>query len=88
MDFRTVAAGLKFPEGPLVLPNGDILLTEITQAGCLTRITPDGPESVFATTGGGPNGAALGPEVRCSLPQTAVLAGPNPPADGAAGLFR
>ena len=59
MDFRVVATGLKFPEGPLILPNGDLLVTEIA-AHCLTRITPDGTKSVFATTGGGPIGAASG----------------------------
>ena len=56
MDFRIVATGLKFPEGPLELPNGDILVTEIA-AGCLTRVRPSGEKSLFATTGGGPNGA-------------------------------
>ena len=44
MDFRIVATGLKFPEGPLELPNGDILVTEIA-AGCLTRVRPSGEKS-------------------------------------------
>lgn len=61
MNYRLVADGLAFPEGPLELPNGDILVTEI-RAGVLTRITPQGEKSLFATTGGGPNGAALGPD--------------------------
>ena len=60
MDYRVVATGLEFPEGPLELPGGDILVTEI-RGGTLTRISPDGTKSVFAKTGGGPNGAALGP---------------------------
>jgi gluconolactonase len=58
---RLVAEGLAFPEGPLILPDGDLLVTEI-RAGRLTRITADGSTSVFAETGGGPNGAALGPD--------------------------
>lgn len=61
MEHRLVTTGLRFPEGPLELPGGDILVTEI-QSGTLTRIKADGTKSVFATTGGGPNGAALGPD--------------------------
>ncbi len=61
MQYREVASGLEFPEGPVVLPNGDLLVTEI-KAGRLTRITAAGEKSVFAVTGGGPNGAAIGPD--------------------------
>lgn len=61
MEMRVIATGLEFPEGPLVLPDGDLLVTEI-RGGRLTRITPDGGTSVFAVTGGGPNGAAIGPD--------------------------
>ncbi len=61
MDHRVITDGLAFPEGPLELPGGDILVTEIRR-GTLTRIKPDGTKSLFATTGGGPNGAALGPD--------------------------
>ena len=62
MNYREVADGLGFPEGPLELPGGDILVTDI-QSGTLIRINPTtGVKSVFATTGGGPNGAAVGPD--------------------------
>src|SRR5690349_2516834 len=61
MDMRVVTTGLEFPEGPIALPDGDILLVEI-KAGRLARVKPDGAKSVFAVTGGGPNGAALGPD--------------------------
>ncbi|MEP6871677.1 MAG: SMP-30/gluconolactonase/LRE family protein [Anaerolineaceae bacterium] len=62
MNYREVANGLGFPEGPLELPGGDILVTDI-QSGTLIRINPTtGVKSVFATTGGGPNGAAIGPD--------------------------
>src|SRR6266511_1412413 len=61
MNMRVVATGLEFPEGPLVLPDGDLLVTEI-RGGRLSRVTPDGNVSVFAVTGGGPNGAAIGPD--------------------------
>ncbi len=62
MEYRVVADDLAFPEGPLELPGGDIALVEI-RTGDLTRINPaTGEKSVIAHTGGGPNGAALGPD--------------------------
>ena len=61
MELRVVATGLEFPEGPLVLPDGDLLVTEV-RGGRLTRVQADGSTSVFAVTGGGPNGAAIGPD--------------------------
>jgi len=63
-DFHTIATGLRFPEGPIALPNGDVLVVEIL-AGQLTRISPDGSKTVVAKTGGGPNGAAIGPDGKC-----------------------
>ena len=40
-DFELVADGLRFPEGPVVMPDGSIILTEIAR-GCITRIGADG----------------------------------------------
>lgn len=57
--FETVAEGLGFPEGPVVMPDGAVVVTEIA-AGCLTRVAPNGSVSRLAEVGGGPNGAALG----------------------------
>ena len=74
MTPRIITDGLEFPEGPLELPGGDILVTEI-RAGRLSRVRPDGTKSVFAVTGGGPNGAALGPDGAFSSPRTAAFAG-------------
>jgi gluconolactonase len=59
--FETVTDGLRFPEGPVVMPDGSIILTEIEQ-GKITRVQPDGSKHTVATTGGGPNGLALGPD--------------------------
>lgn len=56
-----VCEGLGFPEGPIVLPDGSILVVEIAE-GTLTRITADGRASTVADLGGGPNGAAIGPD--------------------------
>jgi gluconolactonase len=58
---REICRGLRFPEGPIALPNGDVLLVEIAR-GTLTRCRPDGSTEVVAETGGGPNGAAMGPD--------------------------
>jgi gluconolactonase len=58
---REIASGLQFPEGPVALDDGSIVLVEIAR-GTLTRVTPDGRTSVVAELGGGPNGAALGPD--------------------------
>ncbi len=58
--FRILADGLRFPEGPVVLPDGSVALVEI-EAGIITRIAADGARSVIARPGGGPNGLAMGP---------------------------
>lgn len=60
-EVRELATGLKFPEGPVALPDGSVLLVEIAR-GTLSRVAPDGTVDVVADCGGGPNGAALGPE--------------------------
>jgi gluconolactonase len=59
--FREIATGLQFPEGPIALSDGSVLLVEI-QRRTLTRVAPDGTTSVVAECGGGPNGAAIGPD--------------------------
>ena len=61
MKIREVATGLQFPEGPVALADGSILLVEIAR-GTLSRVTMDGRISVVADLGGGPNGAAIGPD--------------------------
>jgi gluconolactonase len=60
MSVREIASGLRFPEGPIAMPDGSIVLVEIAR-GTLTRVW-NGKTEVIATLGGGPNGAALGPD--------------------------
>jgi gluconolactonase len=60
-EFEIIANGLRFPEGPVAMPDGSIILVEIA-AGQITRIAADGMKSVVATPGGGPNGLAVGPD--------------------------
>ena len=64
LEFRVVTDGLEFPEGPIALPDGSVLVVEI-KGGRLTRVLPDGSKQVVAELGGGPNGAAIGPDGKC-----------------------
>jgi gluconolactonase len=61
MEFEIVADGLSFPEGPVAIPDGSVLLVE-TGRGTLTRAWDGGRTEVVAQLSGGPNGAALGPD--------------------------
>ena len=61
MKIKEMANGLQFPEGPVAMPDGSVILVEIAR-GTLSRVTPDGRILVLADLGGGPNGAALGPD--------------------------
>ncbi|CAG0974795.1 gluconolactonase [Myxococcaceae bacterium] len=60
-EIREIANGLAFPEGPVWMPDGSVVLVEIA-AGRVTRVLPDGSKRAIAEPGGGPNGAALGPD--------------------------
>lgn len=61
MKSTIIAEGLMFPEGPVVCPDGSILLVEIERK-TLTRVAPDGRVSVLVQLEGGPNGLAVGPD--------------------------
>src|SRR5215472_11892829 len=56
-----IVSGLKFPEGPVAMPDGSVLVVEIMR-GTLSRVTLNGGITVVAETGGGPNGTAVGPD--------------------------
>jgi gluconolactonase len=62
-NLTVVAEGLKFPEGPIAMADGSVLLVEIAR-GTLSRVQ-DGKVDVVANLGGGPNGAAIGPDGKC-----------------------
>jgi gluconolactonase len=64
LDFRVVTDGLAFPEGPIAMADGSVLVVEI-RGGRLVRIQPDGTKETVADLGGGPNGAAIGPDGAC-----------------------
>jgi gluconolactonase len=59
--FTEVTNGLKFPEGPVAMPDGSVIVTEMF-ASRLTRVAPDGSKTTVAEVQGGPNGLALGPD--------------------------
>jgi gluconolactonase len=61
MKIRHITSGLQFPEGPIAMDDGSVLLVEIAR-GTLSRVTPDGRIHVVSQMGGGPNGAAIGPD--------------------------
>jgi gluconolactonase len=58
---QELSNGLRFPEGPVVMPDGAVALVEI-EAGRITQIAADGTKTTLARLKGGPNGMALGPD--------------------------
>ncbi|MDE1173352.1 MAG: SMP-30/gluconolactonase/LRE family protein [Parvibaculaceae bacterium] len=64
MTTKLLASDLQFPEGPIAMPDGSIVLVEIKR-GSLSRVWGDGKHEVIADLGGGPNGAAIGPDGAC-----------------------
>lgn len=59
--FTEITNGLQFPEGPVAMPDGSVILTEMF-AHRVTRVALDGTKTVVAEMAGGPNGLALGPD--------------------------
>ena len=59
--FTEITTGLQFPEGPVAMPDGSVILTEMF-ASRLTRIAPDGTKTTVAEINGSPNGLAVGPD--------------------------
>ena len=57
---------LQFPEGPIAMPDGSVLVVEIAR-GTLSRVDQDGTIEVVSDVGGGPNGAAIGPDGYCFI---------------------
>lgn len=60
-EYDVFTTGLRFPEGPVVMGDGSVLVVEIAR-GTITRVAPDSTHSVVAETGAGPNGSAIGPD--------------------------
>ncbi len=61
-EIQEITKGLRFPEGPIAMPDGSVVLVEIAR-GTLSRVdVATGAVTVVADCGGGPNGAAVGPD--------------------------
>jgi hypothetical protein len=71
-EFELIADGLRFPEGPVVMPDGSVILTEIAR-GTITRCRPGGRKEIIAEVGGGPTGLRLAPMVSCIAATMAAL---------------
>ena len=61
LELIEVTSGLRFPEGPIAMPDGSVILVEMLGPR-LTRVHPDGSKETIAEISGGPNGAAIGPD--------------------------
>src|SRR6266545_3795448 len=66
LETREITDGLRFPEGPIAMADGSVLVVEI-EGGRLIRVMPDGEKQMAAHLGGGPNGAAIGPDGHCYI---------------------
>src|SRR5436853_2878627 len=60
-DIGIIATELRFPEGPVAMADGSVILGEIA-GGRVTRVAPDGGKTEIGKAGGGPNGVATGPD--------------------------
>ena len=58
---RELTSGLHFPEGPVALTDGTLLVGEIV-TGDIARVAPDGSITRVAECRGGVNGMAVGPD--------------------------
>jgi gluconolactonase len=89
-EVRIIATGLEFPEGPVAVADGSVLVTEIA-AGTLARVSPDGNIERIAYL----DGIALSPDgSRLYVAETQVgriwywdLEGPGKIASNADGEF-
>src|SRR5512133_139450 len=60
-EIQVVATGLRFPEGPVAMADGSVILGEIA-GSAVTRVAPDGTKTAIGSARGGPNGLARGPD--------------------------
>ena len=75
MDGTIIARDLAFPEGPVWL-DGDLVFTEI-EGGRVSRWSATGGVTPVAATGGGPNGATLGPNGALYVTQNGGMVAPG-----------
>ena len=66
LDTEIITDELNFPEGPIYLNDDTVLLVEIA-SGSLTKVFMNGKKEILCELGGGPNGAAIGPDGYCYI---------------------
>jgi gluconolactonase len=64
VEVHDITEGLQFPEGPVWMPDGSVLVAELGGPR-VTRVAPDGTKATVAEPGGSPNGLAIGPDGAC-----------------------
>jgi len=68
MDVELIADGLGFPEGPVVMADGSVIVVEIAASRvsrvsrCWNGHSGEARRETICEIGGGPNGAAIGPD--------------------------
>jgi gluconolactonase len=75
-----IAEGLGFPEGPVVMADGSVIVVEV-MAGRISRCWNGRTETICAI-GGGPNGAAIGPDGALWICNNGGLSHDGPSSDG------
>lgn len=58
---RFLTDGLRFPEGPVMMPDGGVAVVELA-SGAITAVDQSGGKRQIAKTEGSPNGLAWGPD--------------------------
>ena len=66
LETEMITDELNFPEGPIYLNDDTVLLVEIA-SGSLTKVFMNGKKETLCELGGGPNGAAIGPDGYCYI---------------------
>ena len=66
LDTEIITDELNFPEGAIYLNDDTVLLVEIA-SGTLTKVFMNGKKEILCELGGGPNGAAIGPDGYCYI---------------------
>jgi gluconolactonase len=59
-DLKVVAEGLSFPEGPVAISDGSVVVAEV-RSGRITRCGPDGSTTLVSEVGGGPSPSTTDP---------------------------
>jgi gluconolactonase len=79
-EMTIVAEGLGFPEGPVFMEDGSIIVVEL-MAGRVTRCW-NGRKETICEPGGGPNGAAIGPDGALWLCNSGGIGRTGPGSEG------